>query len=177
MAKQEKEQKNPQTEPVQETADTPAAEAQEKSDAVEALRAELEAAKDAHLRVLAEYDNYRKRSVREKEQAYKDSKADVLTALLPVLDNFERAQGNSDAPPEDYRKGVEMIFHQFTELFHSFGAEAYGAAGETFDPNLHSAVMHEEDSEQPENTITDVFAKGYKMGDKILRPAVVKVVN
>lgn len=141
------------------------------------LEKALQDANDKHLRTLAEYDNYRKRSVREKEQAYADSKAAVLTELLPVLDNFERAAGNKDAAPADYQKGVDMIFNQFTEIFKKLGVEAYGEAGDTFDPNIHSAVMHTEEDGAPENSVTDVFSKGYRLGEKILRPAVVKVVN
>ncbi len=137
----------------------------------------MQEATDKHLRTLAEYDNFRKRSAREKEQAYTDSKASVLTELLPVLDNFERAAGNKDASMEDYQKGVDMIFNQFTEIFKKLGAESYGEAGDTFDPNIHSAVMHTEEDGAPENSVTDVFSKGYKLGEKILRPAVVKVVN
>lgn len=141
------------------------------------LEKALQDANDKHLRTLAEYDNYRKRSVREKEQAYADSKAAVLTELLPVLDNFERAAGNKDAAPADYQKGVDMIFNQFTEIFKKLGVESYGEAGDTFDPNIHSAVMHTEEDGAPENSVTDVFSKGYRLGEKILRPAVVKVVN
>lgn len=141
------------------------------------LEKALQDANDKHLRTLAEYDNYRKRSQREKEQAYADSKAAVLTELLPVLDNFERAAGNKDAAPADYQKGVDMIFNQFTEIFKKLGVEAFGEAGDTFDPNIHSAVMHTEEDGAPENSVTDVFSKGYRLGEKILRPAVVKVVN
>lgn len=141
------------------------------------LEKALQDANDKHLRTLAEYDNYRKRSQREKEQAYADSKASVLTELLPVLDNFERAAGNKDAAPADYQKGVDMIFNQFTEIFKKLGVEAFGEAGDTFDPNIHSAVMHTEEDGAPENSVTDVFSKGYRLGEKILRPAVVKVVN
>lgn len=141
------------------------------------LEKALQEANDKHLRTLAEYDNFRKRSAREKEQAYTDSKASVLTELLPVLDNFERAAGNKGASLEDYQKGVDMIFNQFTEIFKKLGVEGYGEAGDTFDPNIHSAVMHVEGDGAPENSVADVFSKGYKLGDKILRPAVVKVVN
>lgn len=168
--------------PTEETAENTAQAVEtEETAAAEDRTAELEKAlqdaNDKHLRTLAEYDNYRKRSVREKEQAYADSKAAVLTELLPVLDNFERAAGNKDAAPADYQKGVDMIFNQFTEIFKKLGVEAYGEAGDTFDPNIHSAVMHTEEDGAPENSVTDVFSKGYRLGEKILRPAVVKVVN
>lgn len=177
MAKKETAKK-----PVEEAAEATAQAAEtEETAAAEDRTAELEKAlqeaNDKHLRTLAEYDNYRKRSVREKEQAYTDSKAAVLTELLPVLDNFERAAGNKDAAPADYQKGVDMIFNQFTEIFKKLGVEAFGEAGDIFDPNIHSAVMHTEEDGAPENSVTDVFSKGYRLGEKILRPAVVKVVN
>lgn len=168
--------------PTEETAENTAQAVEtEETAAAEDRTAELEKAlqdaNDKHLRTLAEYDNYRKRSQREKEQAYADSKASVLTELLPVLDNFERAAGNKDAAPADYQKGVDMIFNQFTEIFKKLGVESFGEAGDTFDPNIHSAVMHTEEDGAPENSVTDVFSKGYRLGEKILRPAVVKVVN
>ena len=141
------------------------------------LENNLKDANDKFLRTLAEYDNYRKRSVREKEQAYADSKASVLSEILPVLDNFERAAGNRDASLEDYQKGIDMIFKQFQDILTKLGVESFGEKGDVFDPNLHSAVMHTEEEGEPENTISEVFSKGYKLGDKILRPAVVKVVN
>lgn len=177
MAKKETAKK-----PAEETAEATAQAVEtEETAAAEDRTAELEKAlqeaNDKHLRTLAEYDNYRKRSVREKEQAYTDSKAAVLTELLPVLDNFERAAGNKDAAPADYQKGVDMIFNQFTEIFKKLGVEVYGEVGDSFDPNIHSAVMHTEEDGAPENSVTDVFSKGYRLGEKILRPAVVKVVN
>lgn len=151
--------------------------AQEAAQKIEALEKELGSMNDKFLRTLAEYDNYRKRSVREKEQAYADSKAAVLAELLPVLDNFERAAGNKNAAAEDYQKGVDMIFVQLTDILKKLGVESFGEKGDPFDPNIHSAVMHEENADEPENTVSDVFSKGYQLGDKILRPAVVKVVN
>lgn len=178
MAKKETAKK-----PAEEAAKKPTEEAAQTEEAAAAedrtaeLEKALQDANDKYLRILAEYDNYRKRSVREKEQAYADSKASVLTELLPVLDNFERAAGNKDAAPADYQKGVDMIFNQFTEIFKKLGVEVFGEAGDTFDPNIHSAVMHTEEDGAPENSVTDVFSKGYRLGEKILRPAVVKVVN
>lgn len=139
--------------------------------------AQLNEANDKLLRTLAEYDNFRRRSQKEKEQAYSDSKALVLAELLPVMDNFERAAGNKEAPLEDYQKGIDMIYTQFSDIFKKMGVEAFGEKGESFDPNLHNAVMHIEDENEEESKIADVFSKGYKLGDKILRPAMVKVVN
>ncbi len=144
---------------------------------LESLKLRLEQMNDRLLRTLAEYENYRKRSQKEKEQAYNDSKAATLSQFLPVLDNFERAANNKDASAEDYQKGIDMIFNNFAEIISKSGVEAFGEKGEEFDPNLHSAVMHTEDENEKENVIVEVFSKGYKMGDRILRPAVVKVAN
>ena len=143
----------------------------------EALQAQLNEANEKFLRTLAEYDNYRKRSIKEREQAYGDSKAAVLTELLPVLDNFERAASNKEASLEDYQKGIDMIFNQFNDIRKKAGVEAFGEKGDEFDPNIHSAVMHIDDENEKENVIVDVFSKGYKLGDRVLRAAVVKVAN
>lgn len=143
----------------------------------EALQAQLNEANEKFLRTLAEYDNYRKRSIKEKEQAYGDSKAAVLTELLPVLDNFERAASNKEASLEDYQKGIDMIFNQFNDILKKAGVEAFGEKGDEFDPNIHSAVMHIDDENEKKNVVVDVFSKGYKLGDRVLRAAVVKVAN
>lgn len=177
MAKQEPKKKPETVTPEEETAKNAETEVTETEQKLQELENNLKDANDKFLRTLAEYDNYRKRSVREKEQAYADSKASVLSEILPVLDNFERAAGNRDASLEDYQKGIDMIFKQFQDILTKLGVESFGEKGETFDPNLHSAVMHTEEEGEPENTISEVFSKGYKLGDKILRPAVVKVVN
>lgn len=141
------------------------------------LEKELAAAKEAHIRTLAEYDNYRKRSTREKEAAYGDSKAACLSELLPVLDNFDRALATTDSDFESFKKGMEMIYNNFSELLKKLGVEPFGEAGESFDPNIHNGVMHIEDESLEENVIAEVFSKGYKLGDRILRPAIVKVAN
>lgn len=143
----------------------------------EVLQTQLNEANEKFLRTLAEYDNYRKRSIKEKEQAYGDSKAAVLAELLPVLDNFERAASNKEASIEDYQKGIDMIFNQFNDILKKTGVEAFGEKGDEFDPNIHSAVMHIDDENEKENVIVDVFSKGYKLGDRVLRAAVVKVAN
>lgn len=177
MAKQEPKKKPEAVTPEEETAKNAETEVTETEQKLQELENNLKDANDKFLRTLAEYDNYRKRSVREKEQAYADSKASVLSEILPVLDNFERAAGNRDASLEDYQKGIDMIFKQFQDILTKLGVESFGEKGDTFDPNLHSAVMHTEEEGEPENTVAEVFSKGYKLGDKILRPAVVKVVN
>ena len=143
----------------------------------EELLRQLEEKNDQLLRMAAEYDNFRKRSQREKEALYADCKASVINALLPVADNFDRIFANPDGTLEDYKKGVEMTFKQFSDVFKSLGIESFGEVGEEFDPNIHNAVMHTEDDSVGENIITTVIVKGYKLGDKIIRPAMVAVAN
>lgn len=149
----------------------------EKENRIEELEKELAATKEAHIRTLAEYDNYRKRSVKEKEGIYSDAKATCLSELLPVLDNFDRALGVQQADAESYKKGMEMINTSFIEVLKKLGVESFGEKGEEFDPNFHNAVMSVEDDTLGENVIAEVFNKGYKLGDKVLRHAVVKVAN
>lgn len=143
----------------------------------EELQKQLDEKNDQLLRIAAEYDNFRKRSQREKEALYADCKASVINALLPVADNFDRIFANPDGTLEDYKKGVEMTFKQFSDVFKNLGIESFGEVGEEFDPNFHNAVMHTEDDSVGENTITTVIVKGYKLGDKIIRPAMVAVAN
>ena len=143
----------------------------------EKLTAELNETKDKLLRVMAEYDNFRKRSQKEKEMAYGDTKASTIAEFLPVYDNFERAMSADATDLDSFKKGIEMIFNQYGETFKKLGVESFGEKGETFDPNIHNAVMHGEDENLPENSISDVFSTGYKMGDRVIRPAIVKVVN
>lgn len=143
----------------------------------EKLQKELAAAKEAHIRTLAEYDNYRKRTAREKEAAYGDSKADCLKELLGILDNFERATNAGDTDFESYKKGMEMIYSSFCETLKKLGVEAFGEKGDCFDPNIHNGVMHTEDEALGENVVARVFSKGYRLGDRILRPAMVQVAN
>ena len=144
---------------------------------VEALNAEIATMKDAHLRVLAEYDNFRKRSQREKEATYGDAKASTLKTLLPVLDNFDRAADNKTDDIEVYRKGIEMTLAQLGEILKNLEVEAFGEVGDEFDPNIHSAVMTVENPDLPESSVAGVFEKGYKMGDRILRFATVQVTS
>ena len=134
------------------------------------------AERDAHLRVAAEFDNFRKRTIKEKEASYGNGKADAVEKLLPVYDNLERALSQ---PTEDaaYKKGVEMTFDQLVSIFTSLGVEIFGNPGDTFDPNLHNAVMHIDDENLGENEICQVFQKGFKLGDKIVRFAMVQVAN
>ncbi len=143
----------------------------------EKLVAELEAQKEAYLRLAAEYDNFRKRTSKEKEESFLNAKATVFQDLLPVLDNFDRALSVEDTSLEDYKKGVEMTFSQFQNVFEKYGVETFGEAQDDFDPNIHNAVMHVDDDSLEANKIVEVFQKGYKIGDKVLRPAMVKVAN
>lgn len=143
----------------------------------EKLQKQLDEKSDQLLRIAAEYDNFRKRSQREKDALYVDCKASVIKELLPVADNFDRIFANPDITFEDYKKGVEMTFKQFETVFKDLKVESFGEEGEEFDPNFHNAVMHSEDENLGENVITNVFAKGYKIGDKVIRPAMVAVAN
>ena len=149
---------------------------------LEQAKAELEGKlaelDDKYKRLAAEYDNFRKRSAKEKEGAYTDAYADALKELLPVIDNIERAAAFvSDDAEDNLSKGVKMTAKLFSEAIERMGVESFGEAGEQFDPNLHNAVMHEEDESKGANEITDVFMKGYKRGDRIIRYAMVKTVN
>ena len=131
---------------------------------------------DAHLRLAAEYDNFRKRNIKEKEASYGNGKADAIAKMLPVYDDLERAlnQSTEDAA---YKKGVEMTMNGMVKCFEGMGVEIFGAVGETFDPNFHNAVRHTENPDLGENAIAMVFQKGFKMGDKVIRFAMVQVAN
>ena len=131
---------------------------------------------DSHLRLAAEFDNFRKRTVKEKEASYGNGKADAVAKMLPVYDNLERAlnQETSDAA---YKKGVEMTMNELLKIFGTLGVEVFGNVGDAFDPNLYNAVMHIENEELPENSLAAVFQKGFKIGDKVVRFAMVQVAN
>ena len=131
---------------------------------------------DAHLRLAAEYDNFRKRTIKEKEASYGNGKADAVAKMLPVYDNLERAL-NQETTDAAFKKGVEMTMAELVKIFTSLGVEIFGNVGDQFDPNLHNAVMHIENEELPENSISAVFQKGFKIGDKVVRFAMVQVAN
>ena len=156
--------------PLEESEATPASEAealiQEKYDDLQ----------DKHLRLMAEYDNFRKRSQREKDETYANATAAVLLKLLSVQDNFERAR-QYDPGSEEFAKGFELIEKNFAQTLASFGVEPFGEVGESFDPEKHHAVMHIEDESLGENTVAVVLQKGYKMGERILRHAMVQTAN
>ena len=131
---------------------------------------------DAYLRLAADYDNFRKRTVKEKEASYGNGKADAVAKMLPIYDNLERAL-KQDTEDAAYKKGVELTMTELIKIFNSLGVEIFGEVGETFDPNLHNAVMHIESEEAGENAITMVFQRGFKLGDKVIRFAMVQVAN
>ena len=144
-------------------------------DEIKKLNNELEALKERLLRVTAEYENYRKRTTKEKEGIYTDACSDVLKEILPVVDNIERAY-SAEGSVEDIKKGIEMTVKGIDETFKKLGVEEIDASS-VFDPNLHQAVMHIEDESLEQNQVVEVFMKGYKRGDKIIRHSVVKVAN
>ena len=168
MAKKKKAEQTPEQEPeVVETPQEPEGNPWEEK---------YNAERDAHLRLAADFDNFRKRSQKEKEQSYTFGKADAVEKLLPVYDNLERALQQETAD-EAFKKGVEMTMTQLVGILNGLGVEIFGQPGDTFDPNLHNAVMHVEDENAAENTIVQVFQKGFKIGEKIVRFAMVQVAN
>ncbi len=142
---------------------------------LEAKEKELSDEKDKYLRLYAEYDNFRRRSAKEKEGVYADAYADALSALLPILDNLDRAAQFTDA--EAVAKGLDMTRKSFDEALTKMGVTEMDCLGKTFDPNRHNAVMHDEDETKGEGEIVEVFQKGYVKGDRVIRYAMVKVVN
>ncbi len=175
--------KNAEKEQEKETVSTPEAEVVEETPAAEAeaapardYEAELAAEKDKYLRLAAEYDNYRRRSQKEREALYTDVKAQTVTELLPVYDNLARALalGSSD---EAFLKGIQMTMNQLESIFAKLGVAAIPAVGEPFDPEKHNAVRHIDDENVGENIIVEEFQKGFTLGDKVIRFAMVVVAN
>lgn len=152
-----------------------------KLDAAEKKIKELESAAaetdDRYKRVLAEYDNFRKRSQKEKETVYSDGVADAVMGLVPVFDNLMYAEKYTGADPDKFAEGVKLIIDSFPAALDKMGVTAFGEAGETFDPEIHNAVMHVEDDEHGEGEIVEVLQKGYKYRDRVIRHAMVKVAN
>lgn len=147
----------------------------ELTEKVEALQTELAASQEKYLRMLAEYDNFRRRSAKEKDSIYADAYSDAIAALLPVLDNLERAVGFTDA--ESVQKGIELTTKSFRDTLEKLGVVEIEAEGKPFDPNVHNAVMHVEDESLGESVVAEVLMKGYQKGDKVIRYAIVKVAN
>ena len=149
----------------------------EQMEAAELAARQLESVKDQFVRLTAEYDNYRKRTAKEKDNLYQDAKADTIKEFLAVYDNLERAvatEGDEDSP---HKKGLEMIFHQYQEILKKLGVTEIEAQGAPFDPERHNAVMHIDDENFGENVVSQVFQAGFMLGDKVLRHAIVQVAN
>ena len=168
MAKKDKKETPVEETPVEETVDTTEPEVN--------WEEKYNEEHDTYLRLAAEFDNFRKRTIKEKEQSYSNGKCDAVEKLLPVYDNLERAL-NQETEDAAYKKGVEMTMTQLVSILNGLGVEIFGESGDMFDPNIHNAVMHTEDDSVAENTITQVFQKGFKLGDKIVRFAMVQVAN
>ena len=152
-----------------------------KEDKASQMEQKLNEAEDRLLRLRAEYDNFRKRSQKEKDGMFADGAMSVIAAILPVVDNLERAleaaRQNPESGAEGLLKGVEMTYQQFCDILGKLGVTVIAASGEAFDPTLHNAVMHIEDEEVGENTVVEEFQKGYLYKDKVVRHAIVKVAN
>ena len=149
----------------------------EQMEAAELAAKQLESVKDQFVRLTAEYDNYRKRTTKEKDNIYQDAKADTIKEFLAVYDNLERAmatEGDEDSP---HKKGLEMIFHQYQEILKKLGVTEIEAQGAPFDPEKHNAVMHIDDESLGENVVAQVFQAGFMLGDKVIRHAIVQVAN
>ena len=149
----------------------------EQMEAAELAAKQLESVKDQFVRLTAEYDNYRKRTTKEKDNIYQDAKADTIKEFLAVYDNLERAmatEGDEDSP---HKKGLEMIFHQYQEILKKLGVTEIEAKGQPFDPEKHNAVMHIDDESFGENEVAQVFQAGFTLGDKVIRHAIVQVAN
>lgn len=143
----------------------------------EKLEKELAEKNDQFLRLYAEFDNFRKRSQKEKQEIRSLERVDMIETLLPVIDNFERAKLNTNAGFEDYKKGIDLIYTLLTDILMKQGVTAFGEAGDEFNPSMHNAVMHVEDESLGENVVSEVFSKGYKLGETVIRFATVKVAN
>ena len=169
-------EKNMNQEAETEVEETPVEETPEVQEPVNEYREKYDREHDQLLRLAAEYDNFRKRSAKEKDSAYTNGKADTLAKLLPVYDNLERAL-NQACEDAAYKKGVEMTMNELVKIFTGLGVEIFGNVGDGFDPNLHNAVMHIDSEELGENVIAQVFQKGVKIGEKVVRFAMVQVAN
>ena len=167
MAKKEKKQETPVEEVTEEVVETVE---------VNPFEEKYNLEHEAHLRLAAEYANFRKRTAVEKENSYTNGKADTIAKFLPVYDDLARAMAQETADAA-FKKGVEMTMNELIKIFTNLGVEIFGNPGDEFDPNLHNAIMHTEDENVAENTITQVFQQGFKMGEKIVRFAMVQVAN
>ncbi len=144
---------------------------------LETLKKELEETKQLLLRTAAEYDNFRKRSEREKESIYSDASALTILSILPIADSLDAAVKSSEGRDEEYKKGINLLKNQIDSAFKNLRVEAFGECGDDFDPNIHNAIAHKDSDEENQNFISTVYQKGYKMGDRIVRHAMVEVTN
>ena len=149
----------------------------EQMEKMEKLAGQLAVLNDQHLRLAAEYDNYRKRTTREKETIYQDAKMDTIAKFLEVYDNLERAVTQAGDDDNVHKKGMEMIFHQLQGILEKLGVTVIDPAGQPFDPERHNAVMHVDDENLGENVVAQVFQKGFLLGDRVIRFATVQVAN
>lgn len=172
--KKKSEEKEIKTEEIEETVEETAEEAP--AEEVNEFEEKFKDMNDKYLRTLAEYDNYRKRTIKEKESIYPEAKATVVEKFLPIIDNFQRAIDSAENKDAFY-EGVVMLKKQMDEVFATLGVEEIKAVGEEFNPEFHNAVMHVEDEETGENVIVEEFQKGYKIGDRVVRHSMVKVAN
>ena len=168
--KEEAQQAQPETEAKE------APEAPEKEAPAPAAPEKPQEDSERYLRLMAEFDNYKKRSAKERENIYTDVRVDTVTKFLPVFDNLERAM-KTETADEAFKKGVEMTFNQLMDVFKKLGVEEIESVGKPFDPSVHNAVMHVEDAERGENEIVEEFQKGFRIGDKVIRFSMVKVAN
>ena len=180
-AKKKNEHSDPAQEPetaekTPETLETAQAEAEPQAAPAPAAEEKPQADTERYLRLMAEFDNYKKRSAKERENIYTDVRVDTVTKFLPVFDNLERAM-KTETADEAYKKGVEMTFNQLMDVFKKLGVEEIESVGKTFDPAIHNAVMHVEDESFGENEIVEEFQKGFRIGDKVIRFSMVKVAN
>ena len=149
----------------------------EQMEAAELAAKQLESVKDQFVRLTAEYDNYRKRTAKEKDSLYQDAKADTISAFLAVYDNLERAAASEGGEDSPHKKGLEMIFTQFKDILQKQGVTEIEAQGKPFDPEKMNAVMHIDDENLGENEVAQVFQAGFMLGDKVIRHAIVQVAN
>lgn len=161
----------------EETAEETFTVTKEQMEKMEKLAGQLAVLNDQHLRLAAEYDNYRKRTTREKETIYQDAKMDTIAKFLEVYDNLERAVTQAGDDDNVHKKGMEMIFHQLQGILEKLGVTVIDPAGQPFDPERHNAVMHVDDENLGENVVAQVFQKGFLLGDRVIRFATVQVAN
>lgn len=157
-----------------ETSEEPTEVTDEKDEKIKALEEELKNEKDKYMRLFAEFDNFRKRTSKEKTEAYGDATAKTISEILPAIDNFDRAL-DTPCSDENFKKGIEMILSQINDILSKMGVTEIEAAGKPFDPNLHYAIKQVESEEAESDTVCEVFQKGYKLGDRIIRHSMVSV--